>query len=78
MLWAILASVAAHHGDSANPDLLVWIKQRLDNLTDLGPWMIVVLVGLIIVAIPISLVLFYFSQNRHPPSETYPATGDEP
>ena len=78
MLWTILASVTAHHGDSADPDLLVWIKQRLDNLADLGPWLVVALVGLVIVAIPISLVLFYFWQNQHAPSETYHTTADEP
>lgn len=78
MLWTILASVTAHHGDSANPDLLVWIKQRLDDLADLGPWLVVALIGLVILAIPIFLVLFYFSQNRHAPVETYQASGDEP
>ena len=78
MLWTILASVTAHHGDPANPDLLVWIKQRVDNLAELGPWLVVALVGLIILAIPVSIVLFYFSQNRHVPAETYHTTGDEP
>ena len=78
MLWTILAAVAAHHGDSADPDLLIWIKQRLDDLAEFGPWLVVGLVGLVIVAIPISLVLLYFSQNRRDRSESYQATGDGP
>ena len=76
MLWAILASVSLHHGDSANPDLLVWIKQRLDQLAEFGPWMVVALIGLVIVAIPISLVWLYFAQNQHAPAETS-QTGSE-
>ncbi len=69
MPWTILLSVAAHHGDAADPELLVWIKQRLDLLLGLGPWTIVALVALLLVAFPTVLVLFYVLQNRRPGSE---------
>jgi hypothetical protein len=77
MLWAILGSVASHHGDAADPELLIWIKDRLDELANLGPWLVVALIGLVIVAIPVVLVVGYFSQGRPGSSETYQQTGDE-
>ena len=77
MLWAILGSVTSHHGDAADPELLIWIKDRLDELANLGPWLVVALIGLVIVAIPVVLVVGYFSQGRPGPSETYQQTGDE-
>ena len=66
---AILLSLALHHGDAADPDLLVWIKDLLDQILGLGPWTIVVLVALLIVAFPVALILFYVLQNRRPESE---------
>ena len=66
---AILLSLALHHGETADPELLVWIKQRLDLLLGLEPWTIVALVALLIVAFPTALVLFYVLQNRRPGSE---------
>ena len=70
--------MAAHHGEAADPDLLVWIKQILDQVLNLGPWAVVSLVGLIIAAIPISLVLLYVVQRRRAVSGPYEATFDEP
>ena len=78
MLWAILGSVAAHHGDAVDPVLLEWIKDRLDHLLGLGPWAIVALAGFIIVALPIALVLLYVAQGRQTDSDSYQTTGDEP
>ena len=66
---AILLSLALHHGEAADPELLIWIKQRLDLLLGLGPWTIVAFVALLIVAFPTALVLFYVVQNRRPGSE---------
>ncbi len=66
---AILLSLALHHGDAADPDLLVWIKDLLDQILGLGPWTIVVFVSLFLVAFPVALILFYVLQNRRPESE---------
>ena len=66
---AILLSLALHHGEAADPELLIWIKQRLDLLLGLGPWTIVALVAMLIVAFPVALVLFYVVQNRRPGNE---------
>jgi NhaP-type Na+/H+ or K+/H+ antiporter len=64
MLWATLLSVVAHHGEGADPDLLVWIKHRLDELFNLGPWTVVILLGAVIAAIPLAVAGFYWWQQR--------------
>ena len=78
MLWAILGAVVAHQGDAADPELLEWIKDRLDHLLGLGPWAVVALAGLIIVSLPIGLVLLYVAQKRQTGFDPYQPTGDEP
>ena len=78
MLWAIFGSVVAHQGDAADPELLEWIKDRLDHLLGLGPWAVVALAGLIIVSLPIGLVLLYVAQKRQTGFDPFQATGDEP
>ena len=78
MLWAILGSVVAHQGDAADPELLEWIKDRLDHILGLGPWAMVALAGSIIVALPIGLVLLYVVQKRQTGSDPFQATVDEP
>ena len=64
MLPKWLWSVAAHHGETADPDLLEWIKDRLDNIFNLGPWTAVAVLALIIVLIPLSIIVIYLIQQR--------------
>ena len=64
MLQIILWSMARHHGEAADPDLLEWIKDRLDHLLGLGPWTVVAVVGLLVLLIPISVVVLYLVQRR--------------
>lgn len=64
MFNLILWSIPAHHPGSADPDLLEWIKFRLDHLLDLGPWAVVALLGLVVLLIPISVVTLYLVQRR--------------
>ena len=67
----------AHHGDSAYPELMEWIKDRLDQILGLGPWAIVTLAALITVALPIGLVLLYLAQKRQTGFDPYQVTGGE-
>ena len=64
-LWpAFPWSLTAHQGDAADLRLLAWIKHVLDQVIDVGPWTMVVGVGLIIVAIPLTVVAIYLYQTR--------------
>ena len=73
----MILSVLRHHGESADPELLLWIKQLLDHFLGSSEWVIVAAVGLALVAFPVGLVLFYQSQSRRERAETYQASDDE-
>ena len=59
-----LNTVAAHHADAANPDLLVWIKDLIDQMFGVGPWTIVFVIAVFILAMPLALIIFYVGQKR--------------
>jgi len=61
---AFLSFILAHQGDAADPELIHWIKERLDQLFGLGPWAVVVLMGLIIVLTPLFVVVVYLLQAK--------------
>jgi hypothetical protein len=64
MPWSILGSLAGHHGESVDPDLFERIKDLLDSLPGVGPWTIVAGLGLLILLMPLSVVVFYLLQQR--------------
>ena len=64
MFKLILWSIVAHHPGSADPDLLEWIKSRLDQLLHLDAWAVVALLGLMLLLIPVSVVTLYLVQRR--------------
>ncbi len=64
MLKLIIWSIAAHHSEAGDPDLLAWIKSRLDQLLHLDAWAVVALLGLILLLIPVSVVTLYLVQRR--------------
>jgi len=74
MLPIVLGWVGSHQGE-ADPDLLAWIKSQLDYLFGIGPWAIVALLGLLVLAIPLSIVLFYLTQHRRAGSSPRQPTG---
>lgn len=59
-----LASALLHAGDSADPALIHWLKDRMDAIIGLGPWAMVGITAGIVVAIPVSLGLVYLYQQR--------------
>jgi hypothetical protein len=84
MSWAaMLLSALSHHGE-ADPTLLEWIKGVLDHLIGLGPWTVVILLGLLVLAIPAGVIVFYLAQQRQAltpgpsPSDEGRKTEDEP
>lgn len=55
--------ILAHSGDAADPELLHWIKERLDQLFGSSPWVLVIVMGAIIFAIPIVVIVVYLMQG---------------
>ena len=62
--------ILAHQGDSADPELLHWIKERLDGVFGSEPWVMVVMMGFVVLAIPVSVGFLYLMQaNRRAAGE---------
>ena len=53
-----------HHSEAGDPVLFQWIKHRLDELIALEPVVIVALLGAVIIAVPVTILLFYAGQRR--------------
>ena len=62
-LTGLLLGLAAHHDEIVDPDFLAWLKARLDHLISLDPWMLVVILTMIVLAIPAAIVGFYLYQQ---------------
>ena len=60
----ILHSILLHQGDAADPELIHWLKDQMDEILGLDPWTMVAAMGGIVVAIPLGIVLFYYYQQR--------------
>ena len=55
--------IIAHSGDAADPELVHWIKERLDQVFGSNPWVLVVIMGAIIFAIPVLVIVVYLMQG---------------
>ena len=64
MGWTVLLAALKHQGGAADPALLEWVKDTLDHLLGLGPWSVIISLGLIIVLLPLIIMLFYTLQLR--------------
>ena len=53
-----------HQGDAADPELIHWLKDRMDEIFGVGPWGMVAATGAIVIAIPAAIGLFYLYQQR--------------
>ena len=61
---SIISFILAHQSDAANPELLHWIKERLDSIFGTGPWVVVAIMGIIIVSIPVFIIVVYLIQSK--------------
>ncbi len=58
-------ALLGHHSEPGDPDLLLWIRHQIDAVLGLSPLYIVVLLGIVVLAIPASIVvLFLLNQRR--------------
>ncbi|MEE8465655.1 MAG: hypothetical protein V3S68_04205 [Dehalococcoidia bacterium] len=70
-----LRFILAHQSDAADPELLHWIKERLDQMFGTGPWVVVALMGLVIFAIPVFVVVVYLLQGKRRSAAAQPDQG---
>ena len=63
-LGQLVSWVLLHQGDAADPELIHWLKDQMDEIIGLGPWVMVALMGGIVLAIPTAIGLFYLYQQR--------------
>lgn len=61
---SIIGFILAHQSDAANPELLHWIRERLDSIFGTGPWVVVAIMGIIIVSIPVFIIIVYLMQSK--------------
>ena len=64
MAW-LFNFILVHQGDAADPELLRWIKVKLDHIFGSEPWVVVGIMGFVIISIPIFIIVMYLMQaNR--------------
>ncbi len=56
--------VLLHQGDAADAELIHWLKDQMDEILGLDPWVMVAATSAIVVAIPVAIGLFYYYQQR--------------
>lgn len=56
--------IPLHQGDAADPELIHWLKDRMDEIIGLGPWAMAGLLAGLVVAVPVGVGLFYYWQQR--------------
>ena len=59
----ILDSIRPHQGEPGDADLLEWIKDLIDSVVGVGPAVIVVALGLVILAIPVAIMVIFWAQR---------------
>ncbi len=65
-LTQILGSILLHQGDAADPELIHWLKDQMDEIIGLGPWVMVAMMGAVVIAIPVAIgILYVYQQRRH-------------
>ena len=57
--------ILLHQGDAADPELIHWLKEQMDEIFGVGPWAMVGATAGIVIAIPAAICLLYYYQQRH-------------
>ncbi len=63
-LAALFNLILLHQGDAADPELIHWLKDRMDEIFGVGPWTMVGATAGIVIAIPAAIGLLYLYQQR--------------
>jgi hypothetical protein len=55
----------SHHEAPGDPTLFEWIKERIDHLVDLDPFVWVIFFGSLVLIIPVLIIFTYAIQRRY-------------
>ncbi len=61
---SMISLILAHQGDSADPEMLRWIKVQLDHIFGSGPWVVVAIMGFVILSMPLFIIVIYLMQTK--------------
>ena len=73
---AFFSFILAHQSGAADSELLHWIKERIDQFVGPGPWVVVAVMGLVILAIPVFVVVVYILQAKRRSAAAVPRDQD--
>ena len=59
----LLLSILAHHSEPGDPMLIDWMLHLFHSVVSLGPLAIVIVLGVVIVAIPITIMAAFLTQR---------------
>ena len=59
----LLLSILAHHSEPGDPVLIDWMLHLFHSVVSLGPLAIVIVLGVVIVAIPITIMAAFLTQR---------------
>ena len=57
----------AHHTEPSDPELVEWLVHRIDAILGVGPIVMVVAIGLVVIAIPAVIALLARRRLSPPP-----------
>ena len=57
------AANLGHHSEPGDPLLLEWIRHRVDDFVGLEPWVIVLVSGFVVIAIPVIVMTVFLLQR---------------
>ncbi len=53
-----------HHTETVDPELVAWIRHLIEDVIGIEPWFLVIVVGAVIVAIPVTLMVSAIRRQR--------------
>lgn len=59
----LLLSVLGHHSEPGDPVLIAWLIHLFHSVVNLGPLAIVIVLGVVIVAIPVTIMAAFITHR---------------
>ena len=60
-----LFKVLLHHTETVDPELVAWIRHLIEDVIGVGPWLLVIVIGAVLVAIPLWVIFSVVSRRLY-------------